>query len=75
VELGRGSDDDVAARTQRFVRTLPQVEAALPARRWNRPTCATPTAMPCACGRHHHPVPPARAGTPARTARQPDKDT
>lgn len=28
VELGRGSDDEVIARTQQFVRTLPQVVAA-----------------------------------------------
>ena len=32
VELGRGTDDDVIARTQRFVQTLPRVEA-----RYQRP--------------------------------------
>jgi cell division protein FtsQ len=32
IELGRGTDDDVIARTQRFVQTLPRVEA-----RYQRP--------------------------------------
>ena len=32
VELGRGTDDEVVARSERFVRTLPQVAA-----RWNQP--------------------------------------
>jgi cell division protein FtsQ len=48
LELGRGSEDELLARTERFVRTLASVTAA-GKRRWNTPTCATPTVMPCGC--------------------------
>ena len=49
VELGRGSDDDVLARTGALRRDARPGDVALTSGRSSTPTCATPTATRCGC--------------------------
>jgi hypothetical protein len=70
-ELGRGSEDELAERADRFVRTHQPGHRSLPARRWSTPTCATPTATPCAARHHHHPHPGRQGGQETSVAGTP----
>jgi hypothetical protein len=68
IELGRGSEDELVARTERFVRTLAAGHRRAGSSRWSTPTCATPTAMPCAA--RASPPPRARRAWPPAAARR-----
>ena len=57
VELGRGSEDELVARSERFVRTLSARSPAATSATWNTPTCAMPTATRCGCAASPPPSP------------------